>query len=94
MLVHLRRFFPAQGAAAGEEEIREMVRHGIERAGVYGIKSRADVCKYIDLMTVFGRDFDTDKRHRWAGEILKRRGKSEAKVKSLLRTAKLHLGNR
>jgi len=92
MLVHLRKFFPAQCAAAGDEGVREMARHGIERAGVYGIKSRRDVCKYIDLMTVFGRDFDTDKRHRWAREILKQRGKPDAKMESLLRAAKLRLG--
>jgi hypothetical protein len=71
-----------------------MVRHGIQRAKVYGIKSRRDVCKYIDLMIVFGRDFDTNKRTGWAREILKRPGKSEAKVKSLLATAKLRLRKR
>jgi ADP-heptose:LPS heptosyltransferase len=92
MLVHLKNFFPAQCAAAGDQGVREMMRHGIERARVYGIESRADVCKYIDLMTVFGRDFDTHKQHRWARETLKRRGTSGAKMKSLLRAAKLRLG--
>jgi ADP-heptose:LPS heptosyltransferase len=94
MLVHLKKFFPAQCAAAGDEEIRKLVRHGVDRAGRYGIKSRADVCKYIDLMIVFGQNFDTDKRHRWAREILTGRGGSEVKMKSLLRTAKLRLANR
>jgi hypothetical protein len=45
-------------------------------------------------MIVFGQNFDTDKRHRWAREILTGRGGSEVKMKSLLRTAKLRLANR
>ena len=41
-----------------------MVQYGIKRAAVYGFTAKRDVCKYIDLMILFGRDFDTDKRSR------------------------------
>ena len=50
----------------------ELIRTGRDRAAAYGITGRSDVCKYIDLMMVFGRDFDTDARYPWAGEILNR----------------------
>ena len=56
MLVHLKKFFPRQCAAAGDRRLREMVQHGIQRAAAYGITARRDVCKYIDLRIVFGRD--------------------------------------
>ena len=66
MLVHLKRFFPAQCTAAGDIRLQEMIQHGIERAAAYGITAKRDVCKYIDLMAVFGSEFDTDSRTRWA----------------------------
>ena len=94
MLVHLRKFFPKQCAALGELQLRETIGHGIRRAAHYGITAKRDVCKYIDLMIVFGRDFDSDKRFRWAREILDRQGNSFAKMKALLPAAKLRLGNR
>jgi len=47
MLVHLRRFFPAQCAAAGDRGGREMAPHRIGRARVYGINPVA-MCKYIE----------------------------------------------
>jgi hypothetical protein len=60
MLVHLKRFFPRQCAGGGDQRLREMVQYGIQRAAGYGVTAKRDVCKYIDLMIVFGRDFDTD----------------------------------
>ena len=94
MLVHLKIFFPSQCAVAGETQLRQMVQHGIQRAAGYGVTARRDVCKYIDLMIVFGRDFDTDKRHRWAGEILAKRRNPHAKIKTLFQAAKRHLKTR
>jgi hypothetical protein len=94
MLAHLRKFFPKQCAALGERPLYELIRHGIERSARYGITTRRDVCKYIDLVIVFGRDFDTDKRSPWAADILRRRADSGVKMQILLHTAKLRLKNR
>jgi hypothetical protein len=94
MVVHLKKFFPKQCAVAGDSRLSEMIQYGIEWAGRYGITARRDVCKYIDLMLVFGRDFDTDRRNRWASEILGRGGNSSARMRTLLRAAKLRLRNR
>jgi hypothetical protein len=94
MLVHLKKFFPRQCAALGDTRLRETIQHGIERAAVYGLTSKRDVCKYIDLMIVFGRDFDTDRRYRWAGEILGKRRNPGAKMQALFQAANLRLRNR
>ncbi|HUE24207.1 MAG TPA: hypothetical protein VMQ86_21175 [Bryobacteraceae bacterium] len=94
MLAHLRKFFPKECAAASGARLLEMVQYGIRRAAVYGITAKRDVCKYIDLMIVFGRDFDTDRRSRWAGEILGKRRNPGVKMQTLLRAAKLRLKKR
>jgi hypothetical protein len=91
-LAHLRKFFPDQCAALGEPELREWIRYGIWRAAHHGVTAKRDVCKYLDLMIVFGRDFD--KRWGWAGDILRRGGNSGARMQNLLRAAKQHLKNR
>lgn len=70
MVVHLQRFFPQQYAALGNDGICETIQYGIERAKSYGVVDERDVCKYIDLMIVFGRDFDTSPKTPWAGRIL------------------------
>ena len=94
MLAHLKIFFPQQCAAAGNQQLLEMVQYGIKRAAVYGFTAKRDVCKYIDLMILFGRDFDTDKRSRWAGEILAQRRNPSAKMQTLFTAGKLRLKGR
>lgn len=58
MLRHFGRCFAHELAARGEASMRELVRRGMAAAGRYGIVSARDVCKYVDLMLVFGEDFD------------------------------------
>ncbi len=73
MVVHLNRFFPAQCEALGESEVRIVISYGIRRAREYGVKAERDVCKYVDIMFTFGRDFDRNPEFPWAGIILKER---------------------
>ncbi len=94
VLVHLKKFFPRQCTATGEPRLQEMVHYGVQRAAAYGITAKRDVCKYIDLMIVLGRDFDTDKRSRWAGQILGNRRHPGARMQALLQAAKVRLKNR
>ena len=93
-LAHLKKFFPRECAAAGDERLRDTIQHGIRRAASYGIKTRPDVAKYVDLAVVFGRDFDTDPRLGWAGRILGEKREPSARMRALLRAAKVHLGKR
>ncbi len=71
MGVHLRKIFPEQCESLGQEELNKVVQHGIQRAKAHGIVAQRDVCKYIDLMMVFGRDFDTNSKLPWASATLK-----------------------
>ena len=91
MLVHLRKFFPAQCRAAGETKLLAIIRSGIERAAGYGIKTRRDVCKYIDLMVVLGPDFDEDPRLPWVAKILLNRGPAGQRMRDLLAAVQRHL---
>jgi hypothetical protein len=45
----------------------------VDRAKVYDIDSERDVCKYIDIMYTFGRDFDIDPEIPWASKILNKK---------------------
>lgn len=69
-MAHLREHFPDPFQTMRHSDLRSLCDHGIERAGSYGIESQRDLCKYLSLMVVFGRDFDTDRRLPWAVETL------------------------
>ena len=94
MVVHLHKFFPKQCEAMGEPQLWETIGYGIKRAAAYGIMAERDVNKYIDLMVVFGPDFDTDKRFPWAGEILHRRKNPSQKMSALIQAGQRHLGRK
>jgi hypothetical protein len=90
MLVHLKKVFPEQSEALGEPKLRETIQHGTQRAAAYRIISERDVCKYIDLMILYGRDFDKDPKLPWAQSILQNQVIKDpsAKVNQLFRAAK------
>jgi hypothetical protein len=70
MVAHVNQFFPVRCQVLGAEGVREWISHGIGRAQSYSIVAERDVLKYINIMFVFGRDFDVDPEHRWAAAIL------------------------
>jgi hypothetical protein len=86
MEVHLKKFFPEQCDSEGEEQLREKIRYGIKRAAVYGITTKRDVCKYIDLSMVLGPNFDVDGQVAWAAEILRRPCGASQKIDELYGT--------
>ena len=71
LAAHLRKYFSETCADLGERGLRDAVRYGIKRAKAYGIQAERDVVKYLNLMFVFGRDFDTDPRFPWAASMLR-----------------------
>ncbi len=91
MVEHLNRLFPAQSKCAGEAPLRETIQYGIKRAAAYGITSERDVSEYIDLMAVYGRDFDADQRFAWTRDILARQDDPGRKIEALREAAKSHL---
>lgn len=96
MVVHLQKCFPSESASLGQGGVRWMIRRGVERAPSYGITTERDTCKYIDIMMVFGRDFDVRPDLPWAAEILNdgvlRSG--TAKIERLFDEAKKREGDR
>ncbi|MCA9652661.1 MAG: hypothetical protein H6712_32125 [Myxococcales bacterium] len=67
---HLRACFPAECGELDDESLRELVLHGLTKAIGYGIWSQQDVCKLLNLMCTFGRDFDLDPSLPWARPYL------------------------
>ncbi len=70
MLEHLVEFFPVRCGGLGQEEIRQTIRHAVQRAALFGIVIERDVAKYVDLTVIFGKNFDSDPALPWVGRIL------------------------
>ena len=66
----LRERFPRQTKALPGEKLREHVREQIARAKSYGLRSKRDICRYIDYTFVFSPDFDRSPKTSWARAIL------------------------
>lgn len=77
MVAHLGDFSPAHARGVGEEGLRAVIRLGVGRAGQYGFTHRGPVRFYIELMVMFGSDFDTDLLLPWAGRELRAGGGGE-----------------
>ena len=81
-VVHLEKSFPEKSQELGESGVREAIRHGIKRAAIYKIKSKYGVEKYIEVMFMFGSDFDRDANLPWARRILSDRTLKGSKAKA------------
>jgi hypothetical protein len=93
MVTHLRKCFPAECEALQESGVRDTIRHGIQQSARYGATAERDVCKYIDLMMLLGRDFDTRAGLPWAARILNDQVLQTpgARIDQLFTVAKAHL---
>ncbi|MRG94644.1 hypothetical protein [Polyangium spumosum] len=67
----LREHFHAALASVSEDELRRLIRLGIERAAAYDIRSDYNVSLYIGAMVHLGRDFDRDGNCPFSTEILR-----------------------
>ena len=75
---HLKQFFPRECDALGEAALRIRVREGIARAAAHGFETSVHISQYVDLMFVFGADFDIDPALSWPQPILSDRTVSAA----------------
>lgn len=71
LLEHLKEFFPRHCEILGDEQVRKVIRLGIERAEQYEVVSERDLHLYVGLMFMLGSYFDQDPQLPWAGKILK-----------------------
>lgn len=74
---HLFTLAPRHCGAIGEDAVRASVRLGVHRAGRYGLTKVGPVRLFIELMYMFGSDFDTDPLLGWASETLTDTGLSD-----------------
>ncbi len=58
----------AKCAAMAPAELRAFVDEGIAKASRYGIETERDICKFLNLLVVFGPVFDTELS--WARKTL------------------------
>jgi len=70
LCAHVTRLWPGRAEAMGEAAVRRWCRLGIERAAGFGIEAEYEVSRFVDLMFMLGRDFDTDPARPWAAAIL------------------------
>src|SRR6266540_2596886 len=70
MVPHLAKFAPKHCQVIGEQAVRQAIRLGIGRARKFGLTNRGPVRFYIELMFMFGCDFDNDPQLDWANEVL------------------------
>ncbi len=69
-VAHLRNCIPEVCAALSEMELREIIRWGRNRSRRSGIEREGDFFRYLNLMFMFGFEFDTDPRYPWAAHAL------------------------
>lgn len=67
---HLRRVWPEECAAMGEEGLEAFVAHGMAKCERYEIETEYDVARYCDVMLLLHPDFDEDPLLPWAQETL------------------------
>jgi len=70
MVIHLAEFSPKLFTTVKEEQMRKVIRFGMNHADVYGFNFKGPVRLYLELMMLFGSHFGTDPQYPWANEIL------------------------
>jgi hypothetical protein len=90
VVAHIKKVFPERSQSLGEPKLRETIQYGTQRAAAHRIISEHDVCKYIDLMILYSRDFDKDPNLPWAQSILQNQAirNPSSKIERLYKAAK------
>jgi hypothetical protein len=70
MLDHLRDFAPRHFRVLTDDEVRAVIRHGMERAAAHHLTTERGIRYYVDVMFMFGSGFDDDPLIPWAAPIL------------------------
>ena len=70
MVAHSRVFAPELCEALGEQELRAALRRAMARAGNHGFSLRGPLRLAVEMMFLFGSDFDADPQYPWIARIL------------------------
>ena len=79
---HCRRFFPRISSALGDN-LPSSILEAIGRGRAHGFDTQRDLCKYINLVFTFGRDFDRSSLFPWASRICRSALPGPAKMEEL-----------
>jgi hypothetical protein len=90
----LREEFPQNNGDRPDDELRQFVCEGIQRAKVYGISAVTDVERWLRLMVRLGPEFDEDARYPALRAILDEREASAEQRMDAVEAAAAHLGER
>ena len=71
MVDHLRDIFPVETEDMSTEDLRHLIREGIDKAEAYDITDEVEVETYLECVVQYGVNFDTDPQTAWVGEILR-----------------------
>ena len=71
MKIHLQKNFPNETQRMSDAELQRFVQVGIKQAKRYGIELEDDIQSYLEMMVLYGVDFDNNPKTAWAGEILR-----------------------
>jgi hypothetical protein len=82
MTAYLQSKYSKQCEPLGEEGTKDLVKYGIQRAANYGINTEIAVREYLEIMMMYGRDFDIDPKHEWATRILSDPGFEHGKARA------------
>ncbi len=82
---HLRETFPKHARFLGEGGVRDVVRHGLEKARGYGFSSERGFLLYLELMLLVGGGFDEDPQLPWAAQVLSSQSSAEPERLEALR---------
>ena len=74
MVAHSKEFTPRLCKVLGEEQLRVALRQAMQRAESYGFTNKGPVRFYIDLMFLYGSDFDTDPQYPALSKVLNASG--------------------
>jgi len=72
MVDYLRDFSPKHAQILDEEQLRAVVRYGIDRAEHHGLTSERSIRIYTETMLMLGGNFDVDPQYPWTAELLGR----------------------
>lgn len=69
---HMKRRFEKQVKAHqfDDGDLSRLVANGIERARMYGVRTRFDVRRFVEYMLLLDPDFDLNPDFEWAGKII------------------------
>src|SRR5262249_32065729 len=70
MVDYFHREYADESRRLGDEQLRELIREGVEKGNSYYIVREVDVARFIQFMVAIAPDFDVSDKTPWARAIL------------------------